>query len=887
MCHFFHFRSCKIILYKLTLPKRERNKKMDDKKGKIKRGREDFASTFGAEQLKIELDEFVSAQGVPSDEPNEPESEKTGWGKLLLKSAVGIMWAIIALLLGLAELPFGAVPFGFALLCAASSKLAYIYAGLGLSSIFAGRGALVYLCAYTITLLVRVLCRVIIDTPFFADDNQDTDEPNTLGEITPLLFSENIKLRMSCSALGSFIIGIYTLISGGFLYYDLFGAIIGVAVAPLSVYLFCGLAAKGGAIGIPKSALSDANDMSDMRKFSAICALLFAIVLATKNLDFFGASLSLFVAMFATLYFCRHGGIMYGIVTGTVVGLAYSPMLAPMFAFAAISSGALFGVSVFFACLSAATVAMAWGLYSSGMSALTSILPAMLSSCLIFAVIEKLYLAERFNEKEPEEVPVTEPVPEEEAEPLEQEAEVEKQKCELLGEEELSPLILLSAEERLSTIQESFSSLSSLFYKLSEKTRTPSCADLRQLCDNVFDSACHACKSRAKCWESEYTSSLASVSRLCASLSKNGRVTTADVSPRMLERCPTMPDIINNINRSSASYTEQLIVGDKTEIFAIDYEATSSLLAATAAAQKDEFRYRRELSERACKIIDEGEFAAKGVLIYGNARKRTALVWFENEEELYTNQNDITDAFEELLGEKLTYNVDKQNPNLLVLSSARRFSVEYAKKSLEAKGEESFCGDTVSIWKNVRDNFYSFISDGMGSGREAALTSNLCSVFLSKMLPATARCTLSLAMLNDFLRNQGGTSMRECSATVDLLEFDYLTGKAEFYKGGAAPSYIYRDGNLLKLRSNTVPLGIIKELDIKKTTIDTADGDIIIMVSDGVTQSKDECPWLLELLRATVKNEELSSIADMIVNEARARGADDDISVVVMKISSI
>ena len=92
--------------------------------------------------------------------------------------------------------------------------------------------------------------------------------------------------------------------------------------------------------------------------------------------------------------------------------------------------------------------------------------------------------------------------------------------------------------------------------------------------------------------------------------------------------------------------------------------------------------------------------------------------------------------------------------------------------------------------------------------------------------------------------------MHECSATVDLLEYDLVTGKAQFYKGGAAPSYIYRDGNLFKLRSNTVPLGIIKELDTKKIAIDTAEGDIIVMVSDGVTQSKEECPWLFDLLKA-------------------------------------
>ena len=129
--------------------------------------------------------------------------------------------------------------------------------------------------------------------------------------------------------------------------------------------------------------------------------------------------------------------------------------------------------------------------------------------------------------------------------------------------------------------------------------------------------------------------------------------------------------------------------------------------------------------------------------------------------------------------------------------------------------------------------------------------------------------------------------MHECSATVDLLEFDLITGEAAFYKGGAAPSYVYRDDNLFKLRSNSVPLGIIKELDTKKISIDVGSDDLIVMVSDGVTQSKDECPWLFDLLKATAKKESLASIADMIVKRAKYEGADDDVSVIVIKVGEV
>ena len=125
--------------------------------------------------------------------------------------------------------------------------------------------------------------------------------------------------------------------------------------------------------------------------------------------------------------------------------------------------------------------------------------------------------------------------------------------------------------------------------------------------------------------------------------------------------------------------------------------------------------------------------------------------------------------------------------------------------------------------------------------------------------------------------------MHECSATVDLLDLDLITGKAEFYKSGAAPSYIFRDGNLFKLRSNTVPLGIIKELDTKKLSVELGVDDVIVMVSDGVTRGREECPWLFALLEESLREDCLERTADRILERAALEG-NDDASVILLRV---
>ncbi len=857
---------------------------MDAKKEKMGGHSPDIDSEFIAEEFPQEEEEFVPEPEEQTDgevsERKRGREEFFARSQLILKKAgLCALWTVIAFLLGAAELPFGAVFLGVALLCAASSKVGYIYLGLVLSSLFVEEGAAVYLSAYSATLFIRVISRILVDPPFEKNFKSTEDEPTQLSAFLPLVFSEHIWLRMATAALGAFTIGIYKLVLGGFLYYDLLGTVIALVGAPVAVYLFSGLAGNGGALGVDRSIVQ--AYVGEGRGFAGVISLLAALVLATDNLNIFGMSISLFLATFLTLYFCRRRGMMYGLVSSVILGLAYSPILAPAFAFAAIASGALFSVSVFFAALSASTVALAWALYIDGISALTSALPAILAASLIFAVLEKLYFSALREKDESQEKSETVEVGELLAK--------QKSVCAVLGEENLDALVLDDTEQRVKVMCETFSSLSSLFYSLSERMRIPASKDLRQICDNGFDSFCHGCELRSECWESEYASSLAAVGKMAEALGKNGHITTSDVSARMIERCSSIPDIITQINRNASAHTQQLIIGDKTEIFALDYELISELLAATMTSQREDFEYSASLSREVRELVAEKGYGVSGVFGFGNERNKSIFVRFKNEGEEYRGQERLKKDLEKLLSEKLSCVVSesRESPAEVIFTSAPKYRIEFAKRTVKAEGEEGFCGDTVNIFESNCDLFYSFISDGMGSGREAALTSSICSVFLSKILTATDKCDIALDMLNGFLRNKGGGSMHECSATVDLLQFDLVTGKAEFYKGGAAPSYIYRDTNLFKLRSNTVPLGIIKELDTRKISIDTAEGDLIVMVSDGVTGSKEECPWLFDLLKANAKTESLASIADMIVKRAKYEGSSDDISVVVMKVIGI
>ncbi len=151
------------------------------------------------------------------------------------------------------------------------------------------------------------------------------------------------------------------------------------------------------------------------------------------------------------------------------------------------------------------------------------------------------------------------------------------------------------------------------------------------------------------------------------------------------------------------------------------------------------------------------------------------------------------------------------------------------------------------------------------------------------MLSAGNSDETSLKLLNRMV------TMREeeCSASVDLLTFDLCYGRACFMKSGAAASYVRRDGNLFRMRSRTVPLGIIEEVDAERTAFETREGDVIIMLTDGVSQTSEDAPWLIELLSHPLGNN-LDTAATTILDKTVAHGgAKDDMTVILARVKKL
>lgn len=221
----------------------------------------------------------------------------------------------------------------------------------------------------------------------------------------------------------------------------------------------------------------------------------------------------------------------------------------------------------------------------------------------------------------------------------------------------------------------------------------------------------------------------------------------------------------------------------------------------------------------------------------------------------------------------------------LAFASENNLKIELGVSKKTKEGEKT-SGDS-SIQTKLKDGKYLLaISDGMGSGPMARKASQIAINMLERLLGSGFNKKASIDLINSTILN----GKEETFATLDIAVLDLYKGNVELLKTGAMPTFIKRGKNVLKIKSNTLPTGILKKTDLDVFDTDLESGDIIVMCSDGIIESNEEYTnkemWVEHILEQ-IETENVQKIADILLNESIDNGygkAKDDMTVIVGKI---
>jgi sigma-B regulation protein RsbU (phosphoserine phosphatase) len=122
--------------------------------------------------------------------------------------------------------------------------------------------------------------------------------------------------------------------------------------------------------------------------------------------------------------------------------------------------------------------------------------------------------------------------------------------------------------------------------------------------------------------------------------------------------------------------------------------------------------------------------------------------------------------------------------------------------------------------------------DVSGKGAAAALYGGLVSGLLRTLAPRGKRPAVLLKALNDALVER---KVEARYVTLCVMTWNPVAREMVMANAGALPPMICRDAEILKMRIEGVPLGLLESREYEEVTFAAQPGDMLVLYSDGIT----------------------------------------------------
>ena len=363
-----------------------------------------------------------------------------------------------------------------------------------------------------------------------------------------------------------------------------------------------------------------------------------------------------------------------------------------------------------------------------------------------------------------------------------------------------------------------------------------------------------------------------------------GKVTLMDIPRALADICNNQSGLLYALNRQLGEYkhyvTETENAATGRALLAGQAQGVSEILKTLALEQSVPLQVYTDKERALNTALLRVGIVCSEVLVYGDEDNLTlSLVTFGK-----ADVKQIADVATELIGapmmisERLPLCDDKF---CCILRKKPLFDAAFGVATVQKKGER-VSGDTHSVIKIDERRFMVALSDGMGSGDYARRVSESTITLLESFYRAKMPSSLILSSVNKLLT----FSKEESFACVDVAIVDLDSGIADVVKIGSPIAFILSGNTVKILQSSSLPLGILDSLRPDTATYQLAENDVLLFISDGVSDAFPTTADLYESLRSIpIRNPQ--QLADGILESAlRAYGgvAKDDMSAVAVRL---
>ena len=415
-------------------------------------------------------------------------------------------------------------------------------------------------------------------------------------------------------------------------------------------------------------------------------------------------------------------------------------------------------------------------------------------------------------------------------------------------------------------------------------TGTSNDENIARVFDRAADAVCVSCREKNRCWNMEYMDTLAAMNDATGAMRRNGSLSEQDIPAHFRDKCLAMPGFVAAVNSElrALSYRRQIrtTAAENKSAAWEQYRDMAGLLERLSRELGEQGSAEPLGEQRLQRYLRSLDMEAQTAVFRAGGRLRVVIESASLTP--LTREENYLDRLSEIVGVRLCQPQELEGAaGRLTLLEAEPLAVSVGIAAMKKKGE-SVSGDKGSYFKTDEGMLCVILSDGMGSGSEAARDSRRVVELLERFLRSGTEPAIAMRILNSVMLLRSGEEWGY--ATVDLMCVDLFSGETCFYKYGAAPSYVKSGGKIRQIRSETLAPGLTAgdgaAPDVVRMKL--RPGSTALIATDGVAVEKED-GWLRELLKSS--QEDMKGLAKTALRAAEEQyGAADDMTVIAVRL---
>ncbi|MET3683749.1 stage II sporulation protein E [Alkalibacillus flavidus] len=611
-----------------------------------------------------------------------------------------------------------------------------------------------------------------------------------------------------------------------------------------------------------------------------ICLMILvtAVLTGMVGLTIGGLAIEQMMAMYVVLLSALIAGATVGSAIGVMVGLMLSLASAiqlyqiSLLALIGLLSGLLKNVNRYVMTLGAVVAAVLIGLYNIEAMSLQQLLMQTAVAIGVFIVTPP-----SLSKQVAKFIPGTE------------EAQAEN--------EQYLQKVRDATAHRVERFSEMFEALSHSFASIdAESTTFDKAQDVDEYLSRVTEKTCQTCLKKHTCWVNQFDRTYPVLKQMMMAIEERDSSQLNFQMGKLRNFCVKSDQVVDQMRYEFSFYKAnkrlKQQVKESRQFVSEQLNGVSEVMnnfAQEMVKEREDFVWHEQMIRR---MLYDNRFVLEHLELFSIEKGNVDLemtVYFND----YHGEADkiIDPLLSDLLDETVVVEAEHASSTThgdrtFQFSSVKNYQLQSG-VAHAAKQGNLLSGDTYMMLELGKSRFVLAISDGMGNGERAYLESSETLKLLKQILQSGINEQVALQSINSILSLR---TSDEIYATLDLAVIDLQEPHVNFLKIGAMMSFIKRGHGVYPIESGNLPIGILDEFEVDPVYEQLKDGDLLVMVSDGILEAaasnENREIWLKRKIRE-LETEDPQAVADLILEETirSHRGAIvDDMTVLVTKV---